>query len=136
MVNIRNTELNTTSKVVTSDSSQVTIGGQVPAGMKRWVTFLTVDTATVNRASDIGVYFASVGVSNPTRASIIATSNRKRFIPMEGTQLSRSNKPRPVMMPESGPDPENPLFSIAAGKWLGVYASLTTANVFMQHFDE
>ena len=136
MVDIRNTELKTTSKIVTSDTSQVTIGGQVPANMKRWVSFLTLDTATVNTASDIGVYFASVGVSNPTRASIVATGNRKRFIPMEGTQLSRSSKSRPVMLPENGPDPENPLFSIAAGKWLGVYASLTTANVFMQHFDE
>jgi len=132
----RNIELETTSKIVTEDTAALNLAGQVPAGMKRWVSFLAVDTATVNRASAVGVYFASVSVSNPTKASLIATSNRKRFIPMEGTQLSRSNKARPLMLPESGPDPENPIFSIAAGKWLGVYASLTTANVFMQYFDE
>jgi hypothetical protein len=135
-MSIRNTELQSESKMVTKETAELTLGGQVPAGMKRWVSFLTIDTATVNRASDVGVYFASVGVSNPTRASIIATSNRKRFIPMEGTKLSRSNKARPLMLPESGPNPENPLFSIAAGNWLGVFATAATANVFMQHFDE
>lgn len=136
MVDIRNTELKSTSKIVTEDTAALTLGGQVPASMKRWISFLTIDTASRSRASDVGVYFASVGVSNPTRASIVATGNRKRFVPMEGTMLSRSNKARPVMLPSSGPDPENPIFSIAAGKWLGVYASKTTANIFMQHFDE
>jgi len=135
-MSIRNTELETTSKILTQDTAALNIGGQVPTGMKRWVSFISVDTATVNRASDVGVYFASVSVSNPTKASLVATSNRKRFVAMEGTQLSRSNKARPFMLPESGPDPENPLFSIAAGNWLGVYASKTTANVFVQHFDE
>ena len=135
-MSIRNSELKTTSKIVTEDTAGLNLAGQVPAGMKRWVSFLTMDTATVNRASDVGVYFASVSVSNPTKASLIATSNRKRFIPIEGTKLSRSNKARPVMLPASGPDPENPIFSIAAGKWLGVYASKTTANVFMQYYDE
>lgn len=135
-MSIRNTELQSESKMVTKEIAAITLGGQVPAGMKRWVTFLTADTATMSRASDVGVYFASVTTGNPTRASIVSIGNRKRFIPMEGTQLSRSNKPRPVMMPESGPDPENPLFSIAAGNWLGVFATAATANVFMQHFDE
>jgi len=136
MTNIRNTELKTISKIVTKETAAINLGGQVPDGMKRWVTFLTADTATVNEASDVGVYFASVPVSNPTRASIVATSNRKRFVPMEGTMLSRSNKARPLMLPSSGPDPENPLFSIAAGKWFGVFATAATANVFMQYFDE
>jgi len=136
MIDIRNTDLKTVSKVVSSDTAAIAIGGQVPAGMKRWVSFLAVDTATVNRASAAVVYFASVGVSNPTRASIVATGNRKMIVPMEGTQLSRSSKRRPVMFPAGGPDPENPIFSIASGKYLGVYASLTTANVTMQYFDE
>ena len=136
MVNIRNTELQSESNIIATNASEVTIGGQVPAGMKRWVTFLTVDTAIVNRASDIGVYFASVTTANPTRESIVSIGNRKRFIPMEGTQLSRSNKARPLMLPSSGPDPENPLFSIAAENWLGVYASKTAANVFAQYYDE
>jgi len=136
MADIRNIELNTVSKVVTSDTSAINIGGQVPTGMKRWITFLMVDTNTARKASDCGLYLASVGVSNPTRASIVATGNRKDYIPLVGTQLSRSNSPRPLMKPSSGPNPDKPLFSIAGGKWLGVYASKTTANVFVQYFDE
>lgn len=136
MSGIRNRELSTKSKIISSDTSALNLGGRVPVGMKRWVTFLMLDTATKSRASDIKLYFASVGVSNPTRASIVATGNRKFMVALEGTKLSRSNKTRPLMVPVSGPDPENPVFSIASGKWLGVYASLTTANVTMQYFDE
>jgi len=132
----RNIELNTVSKIVTSDTAGIVIGGQVPAGMKRWVTFLMFDTAAVNRVSDVGLYFASVSTANPTRASIVATSNRKLFVGLEGTQLSQSNKPRPVMVPSDGPNPDVPVFSIAGGNYLGVYASKTTANVFVQYYDE
>ena len=134
-MDIRNTELKTKSTLLTARTAS-TIGGQVPAGMKRWVSFLTLDTGTLSKASDVGVYFASVGASNPSRASIVSIGNRKRFIPMEGSKLSQSNKARPLMLPSSGPDPENPVFSIASGKWLGVYASKAAANVFMQYYDE
>lgn len=136
MPGIRNREIKTKSKIISSDTAGLNIGSQVPSGMKRWFTFLMFDTATASRASDIKLYFASVSVSNPTRASIVATGNRKLVFALEGTMLSRSNKQRPVMLPLSGPDPENPIFSIASGKWLGVYASLTTANVTTQYFDE
>ena len=135
-MDLRNTELNLTSKIVTSDSSQIVVGSQVPAGMKRWYTFLQFDTATVNRASDCGLYLASVNVSNPTRASIVAVANRKLFIPVEGTQLSRSSRKRPIMVPEGGPNPSAPIFSIASGNYLAAYASKTTANLTLQSFDE
>ncbi len=133
----RNRELKTTSKMITSETAGKTLGGQVPAGMKRWVTFLCIDTTGVAMAmSDVALYFASVGVSNPSLASIVATGNMKLKIPVKATQKSICTKYLPVMLPPSGPDPEAPLFSIAAGKWLGVAASQTTANVFMQYFDE
>lgn len=132
----RNTELKTVSKVVTSDTSALNIGGQVAAGMKRWVTFLSVDGLTTSRASTLKLYVASVSVSNPTRASVVATGNRRRFIPVYAVELSRSSKKLPIMEPASGPDPDTPIFSIAAEKWIGVYSSLTTANVTVQYFDE
>ncbi len=135
-MSVRNKNLKTVYKVVTSTVSQVNLGGQVPTGMKRWVTFLSVDTIMNSRMSSAGVHFASVGVSNPTKASIVATGNRKLTILLEGTQASRSDKLRPVMLPPAGPNPDEPLFSIASGKWLGVNSSLTTAGVFMQYYDE
>jgi hypothetical protein len=129
-------DLQTVSKVVSSDTAGITLGGQVAPGMKRWVSFLAVDTAAVNAASEVVVYLASVATNVPTKASIVATGNRKKIVPLEGTQLSRSSKRRPVMFPAAGPDPENPIFCIAEGAYLGVYASKTTANVSLQFFDE
>jgi len=132
----RNRELKTISKFITSETSAANFGGQVPAGMKRWVTFLMCDTKTVALVSNCKLYFASVGVSNPTKASMIATGNRKWFLSIDATQLSVSTKKHPVMIPPAGPDPDAPLFSIAAGKWMSVWATITSANLFMQYFDE
>ena len=132
----RNRELKTVSKILTLNTSALTIGGQVPSSMKRWVTFLMIDSVGISKVSDVGVYLASVGVSAPSKTSLIAAGNRRVFLPIEGTQLSISDKYHPVMMPQSGPDPDTPLFSIAGGKWLGGFASATTAQVFMQYFDE
>lgn len=133
----RSRELKTVSKMITSETAGITLGGQVPSSMKRWVTFLCIDTTGAAMAmSDLALHLASVGVSNPSIASIIATGNRKRFIPLNATQKSIASRYLPIMLPPTGPDPEAPLFSIAGGKWLGVVASLTTANVFMQYFDE
>jgi len=131
----RSKDIKTISKVLTSQTSAI-IGTMVPAGMKRWVTFLSVDTLTNARVSSFRLYLASVGVSNPTRASIVATGNRKLNFGTTATQMSRVDMWRPVTLPPGGPDTGSPLFSIAGGKWLGVYASLTTVGIFMQYFDE
>ena len=146
MADIRNIELNTVSKVVTSETSGINIGGQVPSGMKRWVTFLTLDTMAITGCSSVRLYLASVGVSNPTKASIIATGNRKMLLDLRASGIQASaatGKTKqdltphgpPLQIPES-PDANKPLFSIAGGKWLGVWASVTTANVFIQYYDE
>ena len=133
----RSRELKTVSKMVTSETAAITLGGQVPSSAKRWVTFLMIDSQGAAMAmSDLALHLASVNVSNPTIASIVATSSRKRYIPLNATQKSIASRYLPIMLPPSGPDPEAPLFSIAGGKWLGVVASLTAANVFMQYFDE
>lgn len=153
MSNIRNVELNTNSKVVSSKASQITIGEQVPAGMKRWVTFLTLDSMPVTGAKSVRLYLASVATDNPTMTALIATSNRKMLLDLRASGLAlvtgsaatglisatRKNDltPRgpPLMIPDK-PDVNKPLFSIAGGKFLGAYVSNTTANVFIQSFDE
>ena len=136
-MSIRNMNLKTVNKVCGSDASTLTIGGQVPTGMKRWVTFISLDTSTKAAASDGSVYFASVGVSVPVKASIVATTNRKLMARWVATSVSDSSHKLPIMIPEDGPDPSQPLFSIGEGKWLGVMATAgATANVFIQYFDE
>lgn len=135
----RNMELKTVSKVVTSETSALNIGGQVPAGMKRWVTFIGLDTMLITGASSVKLYLASVSVSIPTKASLIATGNRKMVLNLRATGLNsvRNQTPDgpPLMIPDK-PDTNKPLFSIAASKWLGVWASYTSANVTLQYFDE
>jgi len=135
----RNTDPKFLSKVITQETTAINLGGQVASPMKRWVTFLSLDTISVTGASSVRLYLASVGVSNPTKASLIATGNRKMLLDLrcsgmvEGQNLTPDGAP--LMIPDT-PDPKKPLFSIAAGKWLGAYASYTTANVNMQYFDE
>ena len=139
MSDIRNVELNTNSKVVSSKASQITIGGQVPDGMKRWVTFITLDSMLASGAESVRLYLASVETAIPTRGSIVATSSRKMLLDLRCTGLVATQNLTPdgppLMIPDK-PDTKKPLFSIAAGKWLGAYVSNTTASVFMQSFDE
>jgi len=134
-----NIELKTVSKVVTSAVAGINLGGQVPAGMKRWVTFLALDSVHQAGAKSIRLYLASVGVSNPSVASIVATSNRKMMLDLRATGLIDHfgfvpGGP-PLMIPDK-PDSDKPIFSIAGGNWLGATASKTTALVFMQYYDE
>jgi hypothetical protein len=100
--------------------------------MKRWVTFLTLNENAAQKQA--GVYLASVGISNPTRASVVATGNRKMLVFIRATQTSGARKP-PLAIPEIG-NVESPLFSIAAGKWLGAVASGTSVMATVQYFDE
>ncbi len=139
MSTVRNLDIQSKTKVVTSKASQIVIGGQVPAGKKRWVCFIAVDSVHAAGAKAVNVHFASVGVSNPTKASIVATGNRKMFIPFRATGVKRGtcqvHGGPPFQIPWK-PDPNAPLFSIAGGKWLGVACSNTTATVHVVYFDE
>ena len=138
---VRSRDIKSVSKDASSKASAINIGGQVPAGMKRWVTFVMIDGYALAGAKPVKAYFASVGVSNPTKASLIATGNRKYMIDIRATGVKRGTANvaggggPPFMCPRKI-DPDNPLFSIAASKWLGVYASQTTASLFVQYFDE
>ena len=134
MKDIRNMELKTVSKVASSQASTLNIGGIVPAGMKRWVTFVSIDTP-YGGASQMGVYLASVGVSVPTKASLVATANRKMLILLRATTGTAPLRKTPLQIPKAA-NTETPLFSIAGGKWLGVFATKTTALLTVQYFDE
>ncbi len=135
---VRTKELKTITKVLSSSTSY-SVGGQVPAGMRRWITFVQIDTGVTaagvaGGASQIGMYLASVGVSNPTKASIIATGNRKVLLHLRSTQMTGARRP-PLRVPYT-PNPDAPLFSIAGGKWLGACATKTTGMLTMQYYDE
>ena len=129
----RNRELKTVEVEISTTSGIV--GDQVPAGMKRWVTFLALDTRIIaGGASQLGVYLASVSVSDPTKASIIATGNRRSLTFLRATGVIGYRKV-PMTIPKK-PSVDNPLFSIAAENWLGVYATNASGLITMQYYDE
>ena len=138
--NLKSFFLTVGSKTSALNASNTCKLGIVPAGMTRWVTFLTVDNTAVAVASQVRLFIASVGVSRPTRASIVATGNRKYFIDTRGSGvvnrqgLCHDVLP-PVLVPRK-PDVNAPLFSIAGGKWIGMYVSNTIAGIFIQYYDE
>ena len=134
MVDLRNIELKNVNKIVTSGIAGINIGGQVQANMKRWVTFVSLDTLSPAGASNIGIYLASVSVSNPSIASIVLLANRKMKLMLRATQTSGHRK-TPLTIPRV-PNIKSPLFSIAGGKWLGAFATMTTGQVVVQYFDE
>ncbi len=118
-------------------AAATTIGGRVAPGQKRYVTFLAVDNRKVAGATSIALYLASNTVSNPGRATIVsAGTHRKWLLKSYGSDVTICCGKRPVCLPPLGPDPDNPLFTIASGSWLGCYSSANTATIFMQYFDE
>lgn len=136
MIDIRNVELKTVTKVLSSQASTINVGGKVPTGMKRWVTFVAVEPKNYAAgASNLGVYLASVGISNPSKASIVATGNRKALLMLRASTITSPARKGTLQVPKV-PNINTPLFSIASGKWLGAFATKTTAVLTMQYFDE
>lgn len=135
----RNIELKTVCRLFASAVATANIGGQVPTGMKRWVTFLALDGAHQSLSKSVRLYLASCGVSAPSVASIVLAANRKMKIDLRASgmtgRVNLTPDGPPLMIPDK-PDSDKPLFSIASGKWLGATTSNTTALVFIQYFDE
>ena len=133
---VRNKELKTVSKVLSSAASGINIGGQVPTGMKRWVTFIALDSILKANTESLRVWLASVNTSNPQDASMIATTNMKMVLDIRASKaVNQTPDGVPLQIPAQ-PNTDKPLFSIGGGKWLGAYASVTSGNLFVQYYDE
>jgi len=140
----RNRQIQTKCKVVKSKVSALNIGGQVPSGMTRYITFLYVDNSNAGATGSAGrLYFISAETAAPTMVSLIATASRKFILKIAASAPATNKKIRlmrdggpPFMIPDQI-DTDKPLFTIAGGKWLGVWCSKCSAmNVMAQWFDE
>jgi hypothetical protein len=129
---VRNRELKTVMKSITTLQASQNVGGLVPAGMKRWFTFIKAQSLTL--ASGPRVHFASVPTAYPTVASIVATTNLKFILPVAGSQASGAGQLGTPQVPHR-PNVDAPLFSIGEGKYCGI-TSTGPANVMVQYFDE
>lgn len=117
------------------------IGTAVAAGMKRFVTFVRVSqrkaTGVVSGGSK--VYFVSTTGSAVASQTGLASAGAKLQIWIHSAAASQIVS-KHIQVPEI-PDTKNPLFSIAAGKWLTTYlGGLATQSspvqVFVQYYDE
>lgn len=136
MSSVRNRELQTESKICSSQISSLVVGDQVAAEMTRWVTFISLDAILAANTEAARLIFASVDSATPTTASLIATGNRKYLVDLRASKLLSLDPGNiPFMVPRQ-PNVEKPLFSIGSEAYLGVYASSISSNLFVQYYDE
>ncbi len=131
----RNKNIQTKSKLcLVNIATQV--GSQVPTGMTRYVTFVSVDAGnTASNPNAVAVIFASAGVSNQSINGVRASAGRKLRVPVHVVALTGIQYGHlPITVPRR-PSLE-PLFTIASGKWLFVGASATSAHILVQYFEE
>jgi hypothetical protein len=151
MADIRSLNIQSKQKVVSSNTSKLTIGGQVPASMKRWITFLRVDPSVIDAKGGFKtgkvIFISTVTASPPGSFFTVNTHTyRKDVLCIRATCTlgSRISTPGFIHTPDGEPelqlpariDPDKPLFSIAGGAYLGVFATGCTAHVFVSYFDE
>jgi len=117
--------------------SCVIIGSTVAAGMSRYVTFISVRQNSLARGLGSKIWFASVATSQGASTTTLASAAKKFTVRL----VSAFGADKNYMYPRSGPDTENPLFSVAASKFLVARTSKTQAGsasctVFVQYYDQ
>jgi len=132
----RSRNIRTVSKLLALNTATM-VGTMVPAGMTRYVTFVQAGPSpTISRPSSVVVYFASAGVSNQSIGGVRATAGRKLRTLIRTTGVSGYAQGNPMVTIPRKPSLENPLFTIAASKWLFTGASVTSGQVLVQYFEE
>ena len=128
----------------TNTKMAYSIGGAVPAGKTRFVTFVRIELTEEVQSNSSGVTGVLGVASNLTALSAIsaiATVLSGAAIPMHLAEASGANPgfiDKQIMnqMPDR-PDMDHPLLSVGAGKYL--YYGLTdapAASIFVQYYDE
>uniref|UniRef100_A0A6M3JUX1 Uncharacterized protein n=1 Tax=viral metagenome TaxID=1070528 RepID=A0A6M3JUX1_9ZZZZ len=138
MVSGKNYDIKTVSKTMTKGTRAVIGSAAVAAGMKRYVTFVRVEKAATNqKGQGAKVFFASGALSNTASTLTLASAAQKLQIVLTSAITADASEAQiPNMI-----DTQNPLFTIAASKWLTLFcASVATfsspANVLVQYYDQ
>lgn len=116
---VRDVELKTVVQTVTATETDLGIGA-VPAGMKRWVTFVK----TANILAGVNALLLCSG----TTATDATAGNRKDKV-LLGSQYDL------VAYPDN-PDVQKPLFSIGENRYLALVASGISMETMIQYYDE
>ncbi len=133
----KNYDIKTVAKTMTKGTRAV-IGSSVAAGMKRYVTFIRVEKAGTNqKGQGLKVIFASGAASNTASTLAKASTVQKLQVILTSAITSDSAE---AQIPAK-PNTENPLFTIAASKWLTAFCASVAnfsspANVLIQYYDQ
>lgn len=120
----KNYDIKSMSKLI--GTAIATLGlGAVPTGMKRYVTLIRVNNVAGQQNT---LYVASAANSTTTSTDTLASAAQKYSVQLEAGGADQ--------FPNSEPDPEHPLFSIAAGAYVNMKMSKGSARVFMQYYDQ
>lgn len=120
----QNYDLKTVSKHI--GSTIATLGtGAVPTGMKRYVTMV--------RANNIAGANNTIYICSGTGSTLPGTTGSCSLAAKYSIQLEAGETDE---FPKSKPDPENPLFSIAAGTYLVAKTGWGNARLFLQYYDQ
>lgn len=136
----KNYNIKTVSKRLAGKGSHVVFGSSVAAGMTRYVTMVKVanDQSTAGKSSRI--YLCSTAASNTANATAAASTAQKMRITIQSALATSPFQTKEVTIPRQ-PDTENPLFTIAASKWLSAYlcsigGGSSPVNMFVQYYDQ
>ncbi len=129
---------NIISKTITTNPANiaVAVGSSVAAGMTRYVTFIKVSQSTLSPNLGSKMWFCSSTAVLSASTTALANTRMKLMVLLPSAIGAKKDALIPV-----SPDQENPLFTIAASKFLTVRGSNAAAmsqpcSVFVQYYDQ
>lgn len=119
-----------------STGSAVAIGSSVAAGMTRYVTFIRVNQAAGVKNKGSKIWFCSSTAAASASATALAIARLKLAIQIPSAVGALKYQTVPDY-----PDTENPLFTVAASKFLTMSTSKVQAFsascwAFVQYYDQ
>ncbi len=116
--------------------SAVAIGSSVAAGMTRYVTFIRLEQGAGGGGLGSKVWICSTAATATASSTALANTAMKMMLLIP----SAVGVEKSITVPDS-PDPENPLFTIAASKFLTARASKlqlgsASTTLLVQYYDQ
>lgn len=116
--------------------SAVAIGSSVAAGKTRYVTYIRINQSAGTKNVGSKIWFCSTAASSTASTTAAANTAMKLMVLIPSAVGAVKNLEIP-----SKPDTENPLFTIAASKWLSVRTSKlqlgsASCSIFVQYYDQ
>ncbi len=120
--------------------SSVAIGSSVAAGLTRYVTYIRLQTNGSGKGLGSKVWFCSATAAASASSTALANT-RAKLITYINSAYAGANPSLKVMEVPDKPDTENPLFTIAASKFLIVRQSKlqlgsASVSIFTQYYDQ